>query len=64
MIVGGWGREVLEVVTAKDYSQHPRRDMPLFPDGERPAARVVPDAAGSVFHICIRLGRVMTKATA
>ncbi len=30
MIVGGWGREVLEVVIAKDYSQHPRCDMPLF----------------------------------
>ena len=30
MIVGGWGGEVVEVVTAKDYSQHPRCDMPFF----------------------------------
>ena len=30
MIVGGWGGELVEVVTAKDNSQHPRRDMPLF----------------------------------
>jgi hypothetical protein len=50
MIVGGWGREVPEVLAAKDDSQHPRRDMPLFQDGERPAAGIVPDAAGSAFH--------------
>jgi hypothetical protein len=50
MIVGGWGREVFEVLAAKDDSQHPRRDMPLFHDGERPAARIVPDAADSELH--------------
>ena len=52
----------VEVVAAKDYSQHPRRDMPLFQDGERPAARIVPDAAGSVFHIlCSRLGSIYDR---
>jgi hypothetical protein len=30
MIVGGRGREVLEVFATEDCSQHPRRDMPLF----------------------------------
>src|ERR1700728_505405 len=29
VIVGGWGREVLEVVATKDYSYHSRRDVPL-----------------------------------
>lgn len=51
VIVGGWGGEVLEVVAGKDYPQHPRRDMPRCEDGERPAAGIVPDAPGSVFHI-------------
>jgi hypothetical protein len=30
MIVSGWRGEVVEAVTAKDYSQHPWRDMPFF----------------------------------
>jgi hypothetical protein len=31
VIVGGWGREVLEVLATEDYySQHSRRDIPLF----------------------------------
>jgi hypothetical protein len=38
VIVGGWGREVLEVVATKDYSYHSRRDVPLLQDGEGPAA--------------------------
>ena len=34
-------------------------------DGERPAARIVRDAAGSVFHISLSgWGRLMTKAAA
>jgi len=53
MIVGGWGREVVEVVGTKDYSQHPRRDMPLFQDGECSASRIAPYTVGSVFHISL-----------
>jgi hypothetical protein len=49
VIVGGWAGEAFQVLTTKDHAQHPRRDMTLFEDGERPAARSVPDAAGSGF---------------
>ena len=30
VVVGGWGGEVLEIVAAKDYSQHPWRHVPFF----------------------------------
>jgi hypothetical protein len=50
VIVGGRCREILEVVATKDDPHHSRRDVPLLQDGEGPAARVVPNAAGLVFH--------------
>ena len=53
MIVGGWGREVLEILAAKDYSQHPRCEVPLFQHGERSTARSVSHAEGSVFGIAL-----------
>jgi hypothetical protein len=58
MIVGGWSNKVFEVLATEYYSQHPRRDMPLFQDGKRSAARIVFDATGSVFHIFLSVGSI------
>ena len=53
VIVRRWGREILEIIATKDDSHHPRREILLIQDHKRPAARIVPDAAGSVFHISV-----------